>query len=123
MLKKFGFKFVVITAIALSLVTDSMAATTRIRFARGASSTSLSGSLTSGGSRSFVVRLGYGQTFSVNVSSGNDEIVIKASDVHGAFNEEYGYFETETDAEGDHYITIRNTGRRSTRYTMTVSAY
>ncbi len=123
MLKKFGFKFVVIAAIALSLVTDSMAATTRIRFVRGATSTSLSGSLASGGSRTYVVRLGYGQTFSVNVSSGNGEISIKARDIHGSFDEEYGYFETETDADGDHYITIRNNGRRSTRYTMRVSAY
>jgi len=123
MLKKFGFKFVVIAVIALSLVTDSLAAQTRIRFASGATSKTLSGTLAGGGSRSFVIRLAINQEFSVNVSSGNDQISIKVKDVHGPFDEEYGNFETTTDANGDHYITIRNRGRRSTNYTMTVSAY
>ncbi|HEY0429983.1 MAG TPA: hypothetical protein VGC76_19520 [Pyrinomonadaceae bacterium] len=122
MKKLFGIKLLA-AALILTTLSTTLMAQSRIRFARGATSTTLSGTLAAGGSRGYVIRLSEGQTFTVNVSGGNDEISIKVSDVHGAFNEEYGYFETETDANGDHYITIRNNGRRSTRYTMTVSAY
>lgn len=123
MLKKFGIKFVVIAAIALSLVTDSMAQT-RLRFASGGSSMTVSGTLGAKASRKYVIRLSEGQTFTVSVNANNGDVSIRAADVHGVFEEEFGgTFEVETDANGDHYITLKNNGRRSTRYTMTVSAY
>ena len=123
MLKKFGIKFVVIAAIALSLVTDSMAQT-RLRFASGGTSKTVSGTLGAKASRKYVIRLSEGQTFTVSVSANNGDVSIRAADVHGAFEEEFGgTFEVETDATGDHYITLKNNGSRSTRYTMTVSAY
>ena len=123
MLKKFGFNFVVIAAIAFSLVTDTMAQT-RLRFASGGTSTTVSGTLGARASRRYVVRLSEGQTFTVSVDANNNNVSIKASDVHGAFEEEFGgVFEVETDANGDHYITLKNNGGRSTRFTMTVSAY
>lgn len=117
-----GIKILAAILVIISLASDSLAQT-RIRFARGATSTTLSGTLAAGASRGYVIRLSSGQTFTVDVSSGNDEISIRVRDVHGPFDEEYGSFETETDANGDHNITIRNNGRRSTRFTMTVSAY
>ena len=122
MKKLIGIKILAATLIIFSLASDSLAQT-RITFARGRTSKTLSGTLAAGGARSYVIRLSIDQTFTVDVSSGNDEISIKVRDVHGSFNEEFGSFETTTDANGDHYITIRNTGRRSTRFTMTVSAY
>ncbi|CAN5578768.1 hypothetical protein BH10ACI1_BH10ACI1_26900 [soil metagenome] len=123
MLKKFGFKFAVIAVIALSLVSETVAQT-RLRFARGGTSTTVSGTLAARSARRYVLSLSEGQTFSIGVTSGNNNVSIKASDVHGTFEEKYdGYFEVETDANGDHYITLRNNGNRSTRFTMTVSAY
>jgi hypothetical protein len=122
MRKLIGIKILAAFLVVMFLTTDSLAQT-RIRFSRGNTSATLSGVLAAGASRGYVIRLSSGQTFTVNVSSGNEEISIKVRDVHGSFNEEYGSFETETDANGDHYITLKNNGRRSTRFTMTVSAY
>ena len=122
MKKLIGTKLLAV-ALIIATLSATMMAQTRLRFARGATSTSVSGSLTSGASRRYVVRLSEGQTFTVNVTSGNDDINIQASDVHGDFTAADNYFEVETDANGDHYVTITNTGRRSTRFTMTVSAY
>ena len=122
MKKLFGIKILAVALILATLTTNSLAQA-RLRFARGATSTTLSVTLAAGASRSYVIRLSEGQNFSVDINGGNDNVSIKVSDIHGAFTEEYGYFETETDANGDHYITIRNNGRRSTRFTMTVSAY
>ena len=121
MLRKIGFKFVVITAIALSLVTDSMAQT-RIRFARNRTSATVAGTLASGATRAYVIRLAENQTLTINVVSGNNEIQIDLDDVHGHVDYYDGYGSVETDADGDHTITLENLGSRATRYTMTVSA-
>jgi hypothetical protein len=122
MKKLIGIKLLAV-ALILATLTTTLMAQSRLRFGRGATSTSVSGTLAAGGARNYVIRLSEGQTFTINVTSGNDDISIQASDVHGDFNAVDNYFETETDANGDHYITIRNSGRRSTRFTMTVSAY
>ena len=122
MKKIIGLELLALALILTTLTTDLMAAT-RISFSRGATSKTLSGSVAPGGARTYVIRLGEGQTFSINVRSNNGEVSVQARDIHGNFDEEYSYFETETDASGDHYITVRNNGRRATRYTMTVSAY
>lgn len=121
MLKKFGIKFVVIAAIALSLVTDSMAQT-RIRFRSGRTSATVTGTLAAGGSRSYVLSLAEGQTLTISVRSGNNNIQIDLDDVHGHVDYYNNYGSVETDADGDHTITLENQGGRSTRYTMTVSA-
>jgi hypothetical protein len=122
MKKHIGIRILAV-ALILATLSSTLMAQTRLRFGRGATSTSVSGSLASGASRRYVVRLAEGQTFTVNVASGNDDITIQAADVHGDFTAVDNYFETETDANGDHYITITNSGRRSTRFTMTVAAY
>jgi hypothetical protein len=57
----------------------------------------------------------------VVLRSGNDNISFNIVDKHGIFDTYYdGYAQIETDANGDHWITLKNRGRSATRYTMTV---
>ena len=121
MKKIIGIKLLVIALILTSLTTDSLAQT-RIRFAKGRSAASVKGTLAPGGSRQYAINLRAEQTVIVNVSSGNSNVELEVSDVHGKFDGEFSYADVYTDANGDHWIKVRNKGNRSTSYTMTVSA-
>jgi hypothetical protein len=121
MKKLIGIKILAIALILATLSTDTMAQT-RIRFARGRSATTLGGAIPSGGTRAYIIRLGDGQDLTVDVTSGNDNIQIDIDDVHGHINYYDNYANLTTDADGDHYITLKNQGGRATRYTMTVTA-
>ena len=84
---------------------------TRIRFARGRTSTSVSGTLGSIGERDFILRAYEGQYLSANVSSRGG--CIKFSQVTTSIR-------YRTDA-GDNWIKLMNMCRRSATFTMTVS--
>jgi hypothetical protein len=121
MKKHIGIKLLAMALILATLATDSMAAT-RIRFARGKSSATVTGTIPSGATREFVLTAQEYQTMTIRVSSNNDEVTFDASDIHGSFGEhEDGYAQFETDASGNHWITLENTGNRATRYTLTVT--
>ena len=103
------------------MTTDSFALS-RIRFAPGRSSASVSGTLRAGASTKYVLRASEYQTMTVRLSSGNDEIRFDVADKHGRFDYYYaGYAQIETDANGDHWITLKNEGRGATRFTLTVT--
>ena len=104
-----------------SFTTDSFALS-RIRFARGRSSATVSGSLRAGAATKYVLRASEYQRMTVVLSSGNDNISFNIVDKHGVFDTYYdGYASIETDANGDHWITVKNRGRSSTNFTMTVT--
>ena len=81
----------------------------RINFARGAISASVSGTVSSRGARTFVVRCFGGQLLRAWVRSGNGRVDFA--------NERE--FSVMTDHAGDYFITILNHGS-STSYTLTV---
>ncbi len=114
MLKKFGSKLLVLALISVMFTTDSLAQT-RIRFARGRTSTSVSGSMVAGGARSYVLRAMSGQTLTATVSCGNGKCDFAQGDLHDTQYSQY------VDRNGDVYITLHNHGSRSTNFTMTVS--
>src|SRR5215213_3261422 len=121
MRKLFGIKLLAIALILTSLTTDTMAQT-RIRFARGRSSTTISGILASGASRKYAMRVADGQAITISVNSGNGSIQIDADDVHGHIDYGDEYLEYTSDDNGDQWITLVNQGDGRTRYSMTVSA-
>jgi hypothetical protein len=86
-------------------------AQTRIRFARGRTSATVSGSVLGGGERTYVLGARRGQYLSGNVSSRNG--CVKFTD--GATS--VGF---TTDA-GDNILSITNYCSRRTTFTMTVS--
>ena len=86
-------------------------AQTRIRFARGRTSATVSASLSGGATRTYVLGARYGQVLSGNVSSGNGCVIFS----DGATSM------SRITESGDNYVSITNRCRRLTRFTMTVS--
>jgi hypothetical protein len=121
MKKLFGIKLLAVVLILTSLTTDSMAQT-RIQFARGRSSTTVSGVLSGGASRKYAMRVADGQAITISITSDNGSIQIDADDVHGHIDYGDEYLEYTSDDNGDQWITLVNQGDGRTRYSMTVSA-
>ncbi len=106
----------------VALTVTNLSAQTRISFARGKSSTTVSGTLSKRGSsnsiRKFVVRAKAGQHLSVVVKSRGDNVYTNMSDETGERGPDMYY---TLDAEGDHKFIIENVGERAVKFTMTVS--
>ena len=122
MKKLFGIKLLAIALILATLTTDSMAQTTRISFARGRTSATISDVLSGGASRKYAMRVADGQAITISVTSDNGSIQIDADDVHGHIDYGNEYLEYTSDDNGDQWITLVNQGDGRTRYSMTVSA-
>lgn len=88
---------------------------TRIRFARGSSSATVSGSLYSGATRSYILGARRGQTMTVRVkSAGNVSVDIGGND--------FGRGDTiELRSTDDYIITVHNDGSRTAKYSLYVS--
>lgn len=114
MLKKIGVKLLVLAMISVMLTTDSLAQS-RIRFARGRSSATLTGTLAAGATRGFVLGASRGQTLTATLSCGNGKCDFTQGERHDTQYSQY------VDSNGDMYISIDNHGNRATNYTMTVS--
>jgi hypothetical protein len=95
----------------LVVSTPDLLAQTRIRFARGRTSTTVSGSLSGMGERDYVLAARYGQYLSANVSSRNGCVIFNTGATSAGYT---------TDA-GNNWLRVMNTCRGRTSYTMTVS--
>lgn len=84
---------------------------TRIRFARGTTSTSVSGTLSGGDTRTYVLSARYGQTLSANVSSRNGCVTFQ----NGATSASY------TTISGNNHLYVGNGCGRETSFTLTIS--
>ena len=89
----------------------STSAQTRIRFARGRTSTSISGTLAPGARRTYVLGATRGQQLSGNVSSRGDCVKFTEASTSTSFTTDYG----------DNRLSITNYCRSTVAYTMTVS--
>ena len=114
MLKKFGLKISILALIFLTAVSDATAQT-RIRFARGSNSATISGTLAAGATRGFVLRASKGQNLTGTLSSANGKADFTQGNLHDT---QYSQAVREN---GDVYISIDNHGSRATRFTITIS--
>ena len=115
MFKKIGVKILVLAMIGVMFTTDSMAQT-RIRFARGRSSASVSGTIRPGMSvRSYVLRAQAGQTLTATLSSGNGKCDFTQGDYEDT------QYSQVIEEDGDVTFSIDNHGTRATNFTLTVS--
>lgn len=114
MIKKISVKLMVLMMIGVLLTTDSMAQT-RIRFGKGKSSATVSGTMAANGERTYILGARNGQTLTAVLSCGNGECDFAEGDMHDTQYSQY------VESNGDVYITLHNHGRRATRFTMTVS--
>jgi hypothetical protein len=101
---------------ALIGMTDSaLLAQTRIRFARGRSSATMTGSLAAGGERSYILRASAGQTMTVRVTSRNGDVSV---DLGG---NDVGTGDTvELRSTDEYIITVHNNGG-ATSYSLYVA--
>ena len=120
MKKLIGLKILAAVLMIVTLASDSLAQT-RIRFARGRTSATLTGTLASGSTRGYVLSVRRNQTMTISVTSGNSNIQIDVDDIDGHIEYGDGYSQIYTSNNGDHWITLKNEGSRATKFTMTVS--
>ena len=109
-MKKLIVKTVVLILVVISSSSDILTQT-RIRFARGRTSTSISGRIGGGVARNYVLSARYGQYLSANVSSRNGCVTFG----NGATGTSY------TTNPGNNYLYLSNGCRGLTSYTLTVS--
>ena len=105
-----------IVAILLVLVVSSadVLAQKRIRFQRGKSSATVRGSIGPNGYTEYVIDGRAGQVMTIEITSGNGAVIVNAGSASGKS------FSLEMTG-GDHLLSVVNTGRRATNYTLTVS--
>ncbi len=110
-----GFLIKTLAVLMMIGMMDSAAfSQTRIRFARGKSSTTVSGTVPGGSSRSYVLSARNGQTLLVRADSRATAFGVEVDGVYDA----NGLYTLQS--TGDHTITVYNSGSRSARYTMYV---
>lgn len=100
-----------ITLLLITISVSDLFAQTRIRFARGRTSATVSGKIFGNAERKYVLGARYGQYLSANISSRNGCAVFR----NGATSVSY---RTE---RGDNYLYLLNNCGRQTTYTLTVS--
>jgi hypothetical protein len=114
MLKTLGLRITILAIMFLTAASDSTAQT-RIRFARGRNSATITGTLAAGATKGYILRASRGQVLTGTLSSTNG----KADFTQGSLHDTQ-YSQTVED-NGDVYISVDNHGNRATRFTMTIS--
>jgi hypothetical protein len=105
-----------VIALALILIlsnSDSLAQNKRISFRKGASAT-VRGKIGANGYLEYMVNGKAGQVMSIEITSGNGAVVVNAGTASGK------NFSLDMSG-GDHMLSVVNTGRSATNYTLTVS--
>lgn len=102
-----------ISFLILTLYVDQAAAQTRIRFARGRTSATVSSTVAGNAQRKYVLGARAGQTLSANISSRNGCVVLGNQQTSTSYS---------TD-QGDNIIDVFNNCKTATSFTLTVSIY
>ena len=105
-----------VVALLLVLVMSSadVLAQKRIKFRRGTSSATVRGPIGGGGYLEYVVDGRAGQVMTIEITSGNGSVIVNAGSASGKS------FSIDMTG-GDHVLSVVNTGRRATNYTLRVS--
>jgi hypothetical protein len=105
-----------VAALLLVLVLSSadVLAQKRIRFQRGKSSATVRGPIGANGYTEYVIDGRAGQVMTIEITSGNGAVVVNAGTASGKS------FSVEMTG-GDHLLSVVNTNRRATNFTLTVS--
>ena len=113
MLRKTGIQMVALT-LMMVLASSNSFAQKRISFRRGASSATVRGNIGSKGYLEYVINGRAGQVMTIEITSANGAVVVNAGTATGKS------FSIEMTG-GDHLLSVVNTGRGATNYTMTVT--
>lgn len=113
MIRKPGVQLVALVLMLILSGADLMAQK-RISFRRGASSATVRGRIGGNGYLEYVVNGRAGQVMSIEITSGNGAVIVNAGSGSGKS------FSVEMTG-GDHLLSVVNTGRGGTSYSLTVS--
>jgi hypothetical protein len=113
MLKKTGVQLIPFVLIAI-LSSSDVLAQKRISFRRGTSSATVRGRIGPNGYTEYLINGRAGQVMSIDITSGNGAVIVNAGSASGK------NFSLEMSG-GDHLLSIVNTARNATNYTLTVS--
>jgi hypothetical protein len=105
---------VVALALMLILSGSNLMAQKRISFRRGTSSATVRGKIGANGYLEYLVNGRAGQVLSIEITSGNGAVIVNAGSASGK------NFSLDMTG-GDHTLSVVNTGRSATNYTLTVS--
>jgi hypothetical protein len=114
MLRKTSLKVVALALVLILSGAQLAAQTTRINFRRGSSSATVRGKIGPKGYLEYVVNGRAGQLMSIEITSGNGAVIVNAGSASGKS------FSLDMSG-GDHLLSIVNTGRGQTTYSLTVS--
>jgi hypothetical protein len=105
-----------ILALALMLIVSGadVLAQKRIRFQRGKSSATVRGPIGPNGYTEYIIDGRAGQVMTIEITSGNGAVIVNAGTASGKS------FSIDMTG-GDHLLSVVNTGKRTTNYTLTVS--
>lgn len=103
-----------VLALILIVANVDALAQKRIRFQRGASSATVRGQIGGKGYTEYVIEGRAGQVMTIKITSGNGAVEVNAGHASGK------NFSVQMTG-GDHLLSVVNTGRGATNYTMTVS--
>jgi hypothetical protein len=113
MLRKTGVQvFAFVLVIVLS--SSDVLAQRRISFRRGTSSATVRGRIGANGYTEYLINGRAGQVMSIEITSRNGAVIVNAGSASGK------NFSLEMSG-GDHLLSIVNTARSATNYTLTVS--
>ena len=113
MARRNAFK-VVALLLVLVMSSANVLAQKRIRFQRGKSSATVRGPIGANGYTEYVIDGRAGQVMTIEITSGNGAVVVNAGTASGKS------FSLEMTG-GDHLLSVVNTSRRATNYSLTVS--
>lgn len=104
-----------LVALLLLIVSSSdVLAQKRISFRKGSSSATVRGRIAANGYTEYSINGRAGQVMTIKITSGNGAVTVNAGSASGKD------FSLEMSG-GDHLLSIVNTGRSATTYTLTVS--
>lgn len=101
-------------ALILILMGSNSIAQKRISFRRGTSSATVKGKIAANGYLEYMVNGQAGQVMSIEITSGNGAVIVNAGTASGK------NFSLDMTG-GDHMLSVVNTSRTATNYTLTVS--
>ena len=101
-------------AVMLALLGVDLKAQKRISFRRGSSSATVRGKIGAKGYLEYLINGQAGQVMSIEITSGNNSVIVIAGTASGKS------FSLDMTG-GDHLLSVVNTGRSPTNYTLTVS--
>lgn len=113
MVKRISLRMLAL-ALVLGLATTDFMAQERIKFRPGHSSATVRGNIGGNGYLEYVVNGRAGQLMTIEITSGNGAVIVNAGSASGKS------FSIDMTG-GDHTLSIVNTGRRATKYVLTVS--